>query len=131
MRIYDKIGAAYTATRRPDPRIGAQIAAALSDCRPVINVGAGAGAYEPPQTVLAVDPSPVMISQRPAGSARAVQACAEALPVADDAADAVMALLTVHHWANLEAGAAELRRIARRRTTARCSASTRAKTTGP
>jgi hypothetical protein len=47
-----------------------------------------------------------LISQRPPGSARAVQACAEALPVADDAADAVMALLTVHHWDGLEAGAA-------------------------
>ena len=77
MRIYDRIGATYTATRQPDPRIGAQIAAALDDCRSVINVGAGAGAYEPPQTVLAADPSPVMISQRPAGSAPAVQACAE------------------------------------------------------
>jgi SAM-dependent methyltransferase len=115
VRIYDKIGVTYTATRRADRRIGAQITAALGECRSVINIGAGGGAYEPPQTVLAVEPSPVMISQRPPGSARAVQARAEALPVADHAADAVMALLTVHHWDGLEAGAAELRRIARRR----------------
>ncbi len=81
-------------TRRPDPRIGAQIAAALGGCRSVINVGAGAGAYEPAQTVLAVEPSLVMIGQRPAGSAPAVQARAEMIPVADDAADAVMAVLT-------------------------------------
>jgi hypothetical protein len=78
--IYDKIGATYTATRRPDPRIGALITAALGDARSVINVGAGAGSYEPLQTLLAVEPSPVMISQRPTGSAPVVQARAEALP---------------------------------------------------
>jgi len=115
VRIYDKIGTAYTATRRPDPRIAAQVSAALSGCRSVINVGAGAGSYEPPQTPLAVEPSQVMISQRPAGLASVVQATAEALPVADGASDAAMAVLTVHHWTSLEAGIAELRRIARRR----------------
>jgi SAM-dependent methyltransferase len=81
----------------------------------VINVGAGTGSYEPPHTVLAVEPSSVMISQRAAGRAPAVRARAEALPVADRAADAAMALLTVHHWTDLDAGVAELRRIARRR----------------
>ena len=115
MIAYDTIGVTYTATRQPDPRVGALIAAALGDARSVINVGAGAGSYEPEQTVLAVEPSPVMISQRPAGSAPAVQAQAEALPVATSAADAAMALLTVHHWADLAAGIAELRRVARRR----------------
>jgi len=115
MIAYDTIGVTYTATRQPDPRVGALIAAALGDARSVINVGAGAGSYEPPQTVLAVEPSPVMISQRPAGAAAAVQARAEALPVAAAAADAAMALLTVHHWADLAAGIAELRRVARRR----------------
>jgi hypothetical protein len=62
--VYDKIGTTYAVTRRPDPRIGALIGAALSDARSVINIGAGAGSYEPPQTVLAVEPSPVMIRQR-------------------------------------------------------------------
>jgi SAM-dependent methyltransferase len=113
--IYDEIGASYTATRRPDPRIGKLIDAALGDARSVINVGAGSGSYEPPQTVLAVEPSPVMISQRPSGSAPVVRARAEALPIGDNSADAVMALLTVHHWTDREAGVAELRRVARRR----------------
>jgi hypothetical protein len=58
--VYDKIGTTYAVTRRPDPRIGALIGAALSEARSVINIGAGAGSYEPPQTVLAVEPSPVM-----------------------------------------------------------------------
>jgi SAM-dependent methyltransferase len=112
---YDAIGTTYSATRRPDPRIGALIGAALGDARSVINVGAGTGSYEPPETVLAIEPSPVMIRQRPSGSAPVVRARAESLPVADRAADAVMALLTMHHWTDLEVGAAELRRVARRR----------------
>ncbi|MET8452623.1 methyltransferase domain-containing protein [Streptomyces sp. NPDC005209] len=115
MATYDSIGATYARTRQPDPRIAAQINAALGDVTDVINVGAGTGSYEPPQTALAVEPSQVMIAQRPSGSAPAVQAVAEHLPLRDNAADAVMALLTVHHWAELAAGIRELRRVARRR----------------
>lgn len=115
MTTYDRIGVTYTHTRRPDPRIAAQIHRALGDAGSVINVGAGSGSYEPPQTILAVEPSAVMIAQRPADSAPAVQASAEAIPAGDDSADAAMALLTMHHWGDLEAGIRELRRIARRR----------------
>ena len=111
---YDRIGATYNHTRRPDHRIGVKIHEALG-VGTVINVGAGAGSYEPPQTVLAVEPSAVMIAQRPAGSARALKASAELIPIADNSADAAMALLTVHHWTNLESGIGELLRIARRR----------------
>jgi SAM-dependent methyltransferase len=112
---YDGIGTTYSRTRRPDPRIAGHIHAALGEAATVINIGAGTGSYEPPQTVLAVEPSSVMIAQRPAGSAPALQASAESIPLADDSADAVMALLTVHHWTDVEAGIAELLRIARRR----------------
>jgi SAM-dependent methyltransferase len=112
---YDAIGRTYAATRRADPRIAERIGAALGGARSVVNVGAGTGSYEPARTVLAVEPSAVMIAQRPAGAAPAVQARAEALPLADGAAEAVMAVLTVHHWADLAAGVAELRRVARRR----------------
>ncbi|QTE00151.1 class I SAM-dependent methyltransferase [Streptomyces cyanogenus] len=115
MAVYDTLGATYARTRRPDPRIAARISAAIGDAADVLNVGAGTGSYEPPQTVLAVEPSRVMIGQRPPGSAPAVQAVAEHLPLRDDATDAVMALLTVHHWADLAAGIGELRRVARRR----------------
>ncbi|MGR3939163.1 class I SAM-dependent methyltransferase [Streptomyces sp. BRA346] len=115
MATYDTLGAAYARTRRPDPRIAAQLHAALGDVADVINVGAGTGSYEPVQTVLAVEPSRVMLAQRPSGSAPAVRAVAERLPLCDDAADAVMAVLTVHHWTDLAAGIRELRRVARRR----------------
>ncbi|MFD5552516.1 class I SAM-dependent methyltransferase [Streptomyces sp. NPDC127068] len=115
MATYNSIGVTYADTRRPDPRIAARIHQALGDAATVINVGAGAGSYEPSHTVLAVEPSSVMIAQRPAGSARALEASAESIPVPDDSADAAMAVLTVHHWSDLEAGIAELRRIARQR----------------
>ncbi len=81
-----------------------------------MNVGAGAGSYEPTdRTVVAVEPSAVMLAQRPVSAAAGIRGVAEALPVPDDAFDAVLAVLTVHHWADLEAGLAELRRVARRR----------------
>ncbi|BEL05265.1 class I SAM-dependent methyltransferase [Actinoplanes sichuanensis] len=115
MAVYDAIGTTYAGTRRPDARIAARIEAALGDAASVVNVGAGTGSYETARTVLAVEPSPVMIAQRPDGSAPAVRAVAERIPVVDGAADAVMALLTVHHWSDLAAGVAELRRVARRR----------------
>lgn len=115
MAIYDTLGATYGRTRQPDPRIAAQIHAALGNAPDVVNVGAGTGSYEPAQTVLAVEPSQIMLAQRPLGAAPAVCAVAEALPLRDNAADTVMALLTVHHWSDVAAGIAELRRIARRR----------------
>lgn len=47
MPRYDRIGQGYTRTRREDPRFRALIHAALADARTVVNVGAGAGAYDP------------------------------------------------------------------------------------
>lgn len=115
MVAYDRIGATYCSTRRPDPRIAAQVHAALTAMDTVINVGAGTGSYEPAQTVVAVEPSMVMITQRPAGSAPCIQALAEALPLRDKCVDAAMALLTVHHWSDIAAGIRQLRRVARHR----------------
>jgi SAM-dependent methyltransferase len=114
MAVYDRIGVTYGRTRRPDARIDAAIRRALGGARSVVNVGAGAGSYEPPETVLAVEPSEVMIAQRPAGLAPAVQATADAIPLADRSADAALAVLTIHHWPDLAAGFAEMRRVARR-----------------
>jgi Methyltransferase domain len=112
---YDRIGAGYATTRRPDPRIAAQVASALSGMASVVNVGAGAGSYEHAATVVAVEPSSVMIRQRPAGAAPAVRGVAESLPLRDGGVDAALAILTVHHWSDVETGIAELRRVARRR----------------
>jgi SAM-dependent methyltransferase len=112
--LYDRIGSGYSVLRRSDPRIAARIDAALGDARTVVNVGAGAGSYEPAgREVMAVEPSSEMIAQRPAGAAPAIRACAEALPFPADAFDAAMAVLTVHHWSDQPRGLAELRRVAR------------------
>jgi len=114
--LYDAIGRTYTATRTTDPRIAARIWAALGDARTVVNVGAGTGSYEPPdREVTAVEPSAVMRAQRPADAPPAVAGSAEALPFADDAFDAAMAVLTLHHWSDWRAGCDELLRVARER----------------
>lgn len=116
MARYDTIGRAYSVSRRADPRIAQRVVAALGGARSVVNVGAGAGSYEPAdRRVLAVEPSAVMVAQRPAGAAPAVRALAESLPFPDDAFDAALAVLTVHHWSDPCAGLRELRRVARGR----------------
>jgi SAM-dependent methyltransferase len=112
---YDQTGTTYAATRRPDSRIADVIDRALCGMVSVANIGAGTGSYEPPQTVLAVEPSRVMIDQRPTVAAPVVQAAAERLPIRSDAVDAALAVLTVHHWTDIRAGVSELLRIARRR----------------
>jgi SAM-dependent methyltransferase len=82
----------------------------------VLNVGAGAGAYEPADLeVTAVEPSAVMRAQRPPGAAPVVDARAEELPFSDRSFDAAMAVLSDHHWSDHERGLAELRRVARLR----------------
>jgi SAM-dependent methyltransferase len=114
--LYDAVGGGYTVTRGTDPKIAPVIWAGLGDARSVLNVGAGAGAYEPPdRQVLAVEPSSVMIAQRSANAAPVVRAVAEALPLADDRVDAAMAILTDHLWVDRHQGLRELRRVARRR----------------
>lgn len=114
--LYDTIGVDYANLRQPDLRIAAQLERALGDARTVLNVGAGTGSYEPAsRDVVALEPSAEMIAQRPAGAAPAVPGHAESLPFADDSFDAVMAVLTIHHWTDQAKGLAEMRRVARRR----------------
>ena len=114
-QLYDVIGASYTSTRRTEPRIAARVWAALGDARTVLNVGAGTGSYEPAgRDVIAVEPSALMRSQRPAGAAPCVAAVAESLPFEDQSFDAAMAVSTIHHWQNPIAGLREMRRVARR-----------------
>ena len=113
--LYDTIGTTYTATRRTDPRIAAQIWAALGDAETVLNVGAGSGSYEPgDRRVVSVEPSHVMRSQRPVGATLCLAASAERLPFRDQAFDAAMAVATIHHWPDPIAGLREMQRVARR-----------------
>lgn len=113
---YDTIGQGYARQRRPDPRIARRLHDALGPAASVLNVGAGTGSYEPAdRAAAAVEPSRVMLEQRPRGAAPAVQARAEALPFAAGSFDAVMAVLTLHHWADAVGGLAECARVARQR----------------
>jgi len=112
--LYDEIGIRYATRRKPDPRIAARIDAALGHCDRVLNVGAGAGSYEPANRfVIAVEPSIEMIRQRSRGAAPVVQASANQLPFRDQSFDAALAVLTIHHWPHREQGLAEMRRVAR------------------
>jgi len=112
---YDAIGIGYSTVRRPDPRIAAELRAAIGPATSVVNVGAGAGSYEPDDVrTIAVEPSEVMLRQRPANSAAVVRAVAEALPFSSGTFDVGLAILTVHHWNDPSAGLSELRRVSRR-----------------
>jgi SAM-dependent methyltransferase len=82
----------------------------------VVNVGAGAGSYEPvDRKVIAVEPSLTMIRQRGRGAAPVVRGLSDSLPFRDESFDASVAILTVHHWTNRRKGLEELRRASRRR----------------
>lgn len=114
--LYDRIGVGYADRRRPDPRIQRQVEDAVGDAKTVLNVGAGTGSYEPRgPSVVAVEPSTVMIGQRRPGAGPAVRAVASALPFPTDSFDAAMAVLTIHHWGDWRSGIREMIRVARQR----------------
>jgi SAM-dependent methyltransferase len=115
-KSYDIIGVNYSDLRKPDPRIADVIERALGPAKTVLNVGAGAGSYEPAGSrVTAIEPSMEMIRQRRVPAASVIQGHAEDLPFDDKSFDASMAILTVHHWTDKEKGLREMRRVTRGR----------------
>jgi SAM-dependent methyltransferase len=113
---YDRIGLSYSAVRRADPRFETAIWNALGDAGIVLNIGAGAGSYEPrDREVIAVEPSPVMIAQRPMDSAPAIQGVAESIPLDDKSVDATMGVFTMQHWDDVDHGLTEVLRVTRKR----------------
>jgi len=114
--IYEQIGREYGSTRQADPRISEAIRLALGDAESIVNIGAGAGSYEPTDiAVVPVEPSPTMIRQRAESLAPAVVGVAEELPLASRSVDAALAVLAVHHWSSWPRAFAEIRRVARKR----------------
>lgn len=110
--LYDSIGLDYANLRQPDLQIAQRIEAALGDAKSVLNVGAGAGSYEPAnKKITAIEPSAKMIQQRPVSNAVVFQGSAESIPYEENAFDASMAVLTIHHWSDQERGVAEMRRV--------------------
>jgi SAM-dependent methyltransferase len=115
VQLYDTIGTHYAKYRRPDPRIAAAITAAIGDAQRIVNIGAGAGSYEPKdREIVAVEPSETMIRQRSLGAAPVVCGSAMGLPFRAGEFDAGLAILTVHHWPDQRAGLLEMARVARR-----------------
>ena len=114
---YDGIGGGYADFRREDPELLARIEQSLGDARSVVNVGAGAGSYEPRgRRVFPVEPSEVMAKQRPPDRGPAIRGVADALPFHDQSVDAAMSVLSLHHWhPDQEKGIREMCRVARDR----------------
>ena len=112
--LYDTIGLNYANLRKPDFRIAQRIETALGDAKTVLNVGAGAGSYEPAdRQITALEPSTEMIQQRSASNATIIQGSAENIPYGNNIFDASMAVLTIHHWSDQERGVMEMRRVTR------------------
>lgn len=112
--LYDTIGLNYADLRRPDTRIAHQIKGALGTAQSILNVGAGAGSYEPTdRQVTALEPSAAMARQRVVANANVIRGRAEELPFDAKSFDASMAVLTIHHWSDREKGVAEMRRVTR------------------
>ena len=110
---YDEIGKGYTDLRVPDHRIALLIHEALDNAKTVINIGAGAGSYEPRDLdVFAIDPSALMLDQYQ-GTGKCIRGIAESLPFGSDSVEASMGILTLHHWRNWRQGLAEMFRVSR------------------
>lgn len=109
---YGRIGDGYRSYRQPEPEFAAALGAALRGARSVINIGAGAGSYEPrDRNVVAVEPSASMRAQRGPSLSAAVDATAESLPFPDRSFDAAMTTFSIHQWGDPDQGLAEMRRV--------------------
>ena len=109
---YDSFGHGYASFRQADPRIERRVVEQLGNARSVVNVGAGAGSYEPTDRyVIAIEPSITMRAQRPRHLPPAIDARADALPLDDNSMDAAMSMLSVHHWPDPMKGLREMRRV--------------------
>ena len=111
---YNDIAHGYGDTRREDPQVAAQIWAHLGNAHTILNVGAGKGSYEPQdRSVISIEPSWNMIKKHRSLNGFQVQGCAEYLPFADNSFDAVMGVLTIHHWSSPHKGLQEMLRVSR------------------
>src|SRR5215470_4371015 len=88
----------------------------------VADIGCGPGtavrrAARAGATVVGVDPAPVMLrvahflTRRSAHAVRYAEASAEALPLPGSSISVAWSIASVHHWADLDAGLHEARRV--------------------
>src|SRR5690554_1948362 len=111
---YDTLAPEYVNYRVADTRIDAAIQRHIVPGQMVLNVGAGQGSYEPENCdVTAIEPSLEMIARRAANKVEALQGSAENLPFDDNSFDTSLAVLTIHHWKDVQKGLRELKRVTR------------------
>ena len=117
---YDAIGIGYDDTRRADPKIAVELADALclKPNAPVLDIGCGTGNYTCQLAdfgfrMTGADPSSEMLSS--AKSKRKdiswVRGSAENMPFGNEVFVGAVAVLTIHHWQNLQKGFSEIRRV--------------------
>lgn len=110
--LYDQIGVGYTVSRCTDPKIAAQINKELVGATKILNIGAGAGSYEPDdKELIAVEPSIEMIRQRKPDAHPVKQAFADELPFENDSFSHTMTVLSMHHWQNRAQAFNEIKRV--------------------
>jgi len=91
----------------------------------VADIGCGPGtaarrAAKLGASVVGVDPAPVMLrlarllTRRSAHAVRYAEGSAEAVPLPDSSVSVVWSIASVHHWADLDAGLEEARRVLKR-----------------
>jgi SAM-dependent methyltransferase len=111
---YDTLAFDYVNYRIPDARIEKAIRRHIVPGSRILNVGAGQGAYEPADCdVTAIEPSQEMIARRSSTKAPALQGSAEHLPFDDNSFDTSLAILTIHHWKDVQKGLSEIKRVTR------------------
>jgi ubiquinone/menaquinone biosynthesis C-methylase UbiE len=116
---YDTIGGTYNAFRNADRRIVSAMHKLLGLPRGsrVADIGAGTGNYTNALARLgyrmfAVEPSATMRGQAaPCPDVEWLAGTAESNPMADASVDGIVATLAIHHFPDLRAAAAEMRRI--------------------
>jgi len=118
-------GVLAAVTMLPGGTANARLAKRLSELTAsdtVADIGCGPGiavrrAARLGASVVGIDPAPVMLrlarflTPRSAQAVRYAEGSAEALPLADSSVSVAWSIACVHHWADLDAGLQEARRV--------------------
>ena len=120
MALYDTIGTNYNATRKADPYIANKIYELLAPHSPglYLDAGCGTGNYLNALTgkglrFYGLDPSETMleVARRRNEGTTFVNSTAENIDLPDNFFDGATAILTIHHWQNLQKGLQEVNRV--------------------
>jgi len=114
------LGLTFLFGRKKDARLACDLTGVRAG-DDVVDIGCGPGvalreARRRGASCTGVDPAPPMLRLGRLVSSRAityVEGTAEALPLEDGSASVAWSLATAHHWADVEQGLAEIRRVLR------------------